>query len=63
MHIFGGTVEAVDGKEGLGEKALLIFSQVTISLSHDYTKAFVWITTNCGKFLERWEYQTTLSAS
>ena len=25
----------------------------------DYTKAFVWITTNCGKFLERWEYQTT----
>ena len=19
----------------------------------------VWITTNCGKFLERWEYQTT----
>ena len=25
----------------------------------DYTKAFVWITTNCGKFLKRWEYQTT----
>ena len=21
----------------------------------------VWITTNCGKFLKRWEYQTTLS--
>ena len=20
----------------------------------------VWITTNCGKFLKRWEYQTTL---
>ena len=31
----------------------------------DYTKAFVtmWITTNCGKFLKRWEYQTTLSVS
>ena len=28
----------------------------------DYTKAFVWITTNCGKFLIRWEYQTTLPA-
>ena len=28
----------------------------------DYAKAFVWITTNCGKFLKRWEYQTTLSA-
>jgi len=23
----------------------------------------VWITTNCGKFFKRWEYQTTLSAS
>ena len=23
----------------------------------------VWITTNCDKFLNRWEYQTTLSAS
>ena len=22
-----------------------------------------WITTNCGKFLKRWEHQTTLSAS
>ena len=24
----------------------------------DYTKAFVWITTNCGKF-KRWEYEIT----
>ena len=23
----------------------------------------VWITTNCGKFLKRWEYQITLTAS
>ena len=23
----------------------------------------VWITTKCGKFLKRWEYQTTLPAS
>ena len=29
----------------------------------DYTKVFVWITTNYGKFLKRWEYQTTLPAS
>ena len=28
-----------------------------------YTKVFVWITTNCGKFSKRWEYQTTLPAS
>ena len=25
----------------------------------DYAKAFMWITTNSGKFLKRWEYQTT----
>ena len=29
----------------------------------DYTKAFVWITINCGKFLKRWEYQSTWPAS
>ena len=23
----------------------------------------VWVTTNCGKFLKRWEYQTTLPVS
>ena len=25
------------------------------------TPLMVWITTNCGKFLKRWEYQTTLT--
>ena len=30
----------------------------------DYAKAFACrITTNCGKFLKRWEYQTTLPVS
>ena len=33
----------------------------------DYAKAMlcyvVWITTNCGNFFKRWEYQTTLPAS
>ena len=29
----------------------------------DYSKAFVWIMTNRGKFFKRWEYQTTLPAS
>ena len=29
----------------------------------DYSKAFVWITTKCGKLLKRWKYQTTSSAS
>jgi len=29
----------------------------------DHEKAFVWITTNSGKFLRRCEYQITLPAS
>ena len=29
----------------------------------DYAKTFLWITTNCGKFLKRGEYQTTLPVS
>ena len=29
----------------------------------NYTKTFVWIKANCGKFFKRWEYQTTLPAS
>ena len=30
----------------------------------DYTKPLtVWVITNCGKFLKRWEYPTTLPAS
>ena len=28
-----------------------------------YAKAFVWITTNCGKYLKRWEYQAMLLVS
>ena len=29
----------------------------------DYTKAFVCVDHNCGKFLKRWEYQISLPAS
>ena len=29
----------------------------------DYAKTFVWIMTNCGKLLERWEYKSTLPVS
>ena len=29
----------------------------------DYTKAFVWITRNCGKCWKKWEYQTTWPVS
>ena len=35
--------------------------KTSISASLTILKSLiVWITTNCGKFLKRWEYQTTL---
>ena len=38
--------------------------KTTISALLTMPKALtVWITTNCGKFLKRWEYQTTWPAS
>ena len=38
--------------------------KTTISASLTTLKLLtVWITTNCRKFLKRWEYQTTLPAS
>ena len=38
------------------------FQNIYLSFT-DYTKAFVWIMINCGKLLERLEYQTILSVS
>ena len=29
----------------------------------DYAKSFVYMTTSCGKFWKRWEYETTWPAS
>ena len=40
------------------------FQKNTYFCFTDYSKALtVWITINCGKFVKRWEYQTTLSTS
>ena len=40
------------------------FRKTSISALLTMTKPLtVWITTNCGKFFKRWEYQTALSAS
>ena len=40
------------------------FQKMSISALLTMSKPLtVWITTNCGKFLKRWEYQTTLPAS
>ena len=38
------------------------FREASTSASLTMLKS-LWITTNCGKFFERWKYQTTLSAS
>ena len=38
------------------------FRKASTSASLTMLKS-LWITTNCGKFLKRWEYQTTLPAS
>ena len=40
-------------KQGNSRKA---FTSASLTMT-------VWVTTNCGKFRKRWEYQTTLSAS
>ena len=40
------------------------FQKNTYFFFIDYGKVFdFWITTNYGKFLKRWEYQTTLTVS
>ena len=40
------------------------FIKTSVSVLLTMPKPFtVWITTNCGKFLKRWEYQTTWPAS
>ena len=43
---------------------LVVVSHYSFNLHFPNTKALtVWITTNCGKFFKRWEYQTTWPAS
>ena len=45
------------------EKAREFQKNIYLSII-DYAKGLIlWITTNCGIFLKRWEYQTTLPAS
>ena len=44
-------------KQGNSRKSSIYASLTTLK------PLTVWITTNCGKFFRRWEYQTTLPAS
>jgi len=46
------------------KKAREFHKKTSVSASLTMLKPLaLWITTNCGKFFKRWEYQTTLSAS
>ena len=54
-----GTRDQVANIRGIIEKAKEFQKKIYFYFI-DYTKVFVWITTNCGKFFKRWEYQTTL---
>ena len=40
-----------------------VWGSPTLVSMEDHNKLCVWITTNCRKFFERWEYQTTLPDS
>ena len=44
------------------EEAREFQKTVTFALLTTPKPLTVWITANCGKFLKRWEYQTTLRA-
>ena len=45
------------------EKAGISRKMSTSALLTVLTPLTVWLTANCGKFLKRWEYQTTLPVS
>ena len=58
-----GTRDQIASIHRIIEKATK-FQKTSTSASLTTLKLLtVWITTNCGKFLKRWEYQTTLPAS
>ena len=58
-----GTRDHISNMCGIIEKARELQKDIYFCFI-DYAKVLaVWITTNCGKFFKRWEYQTTLLAS
>ena len=48
---------------GSKKKAREFHKNIYLALLTTPKPLTVWIMTNCGKFLERWEYQTTWPAS
>ena len=57
-----GTRDQIPNIRWIIEKATEVQQNVYLYFI-DYAKAFVWIITNCGKLLKRWEHQTVLTVS
>ena len=59
-----GTRDQIANTVWIAEKARVFQKKTATSALLTTPKSLtVWITTNCGKFSKRWEYQTTLPAS
>ena len=58
-----GTRDQIANIHWIIEKARLLQKTMYSALLTMPKPLTVWIKTNCGKFLKRWEYQTTLPAS
>ena len=55
-----GTRDQIANIRWITEKAREFQKKTSISALLTMPKSLtVWITTNCGKFLKRWKYQTT----
>ena len=58
-----GTIDQIANIHWIMEKAREFRKNSTSALLTMLKSLTVWLTTNCGKILKRWEYQTTLPAS
>ena len=58
-----GTRDQIANIRWIMEKAREFQKNIYLSLLTMPKPLTVWITTNCGRFLKRWGYQTTLPAS
>ena len=58
-----GTRDQIANMRWIMEKAREFQKNIYSALLTMPKPLTVWITTNCGKFLKRWEYQTTLPTS
>ena len=58
-----GTRDQTANTHWIIEKARELQKNIYFCFIHTRKPLTVWITTNCGKFLKRWEYQTTWPTS